>query len=151
MTGLLYRWSMSTERKLPWVTARWCWLLTAVTFMLCPPAEASSYICWIDRVVVADSGIRVFFSPAADIWGRMLPLSDTERRFTVKAGHVIWPDHEEAGLLIKTGEASFVVGGENNTCDITPAVVNGHGGLTARANFSAPGLKSHAEKFIPAT
>jgi hypothetical protein len=127
-------------------------LLTLIFLMpLCAPTFAGTYICWIDHVTRDVSGVRVFFSTNADIWGQFGHRpADNERRYSVRQGRVVWPDREEAALLMQPGEISMVIGGVENTCEIAFAVVDGHVGISARASFTPPGAQSHAGTFIPA-
>jgi hypothetical protein len=78
------------------------------------------------------------------------PPSESERRYSVRQGRIVWPDREEAALLMQPGEMSLVVGGAENTCEIAYAVVDGHVGVSAWASLAPPGVQSHAVTFIPA-
>ena len=126
--------------------------LTLIILMpICAPTIAGTYICWIDHVTSDVSGVRVFFSTNADIWGQFGHRpAENERRYSVRQGRVVWPDREEAALLVQPGETSMVIGGVENTCEIAFAVVDGRVGISARASFSPPGVQSHAGTFIPA-
>jgi hypothetical protein len=126
--------------------------LTLIILMpICTPTFAGTYSCWIDHVTSDVSGVRVFFSANADIWGKFghRPV-ENERRYSVRQGRVVWPDREEAALLMQPGEISMVVGGAENTCEIAFAVVDGHVGISARASFTPPAVQSNASTFIPA-
>lgn len=119
--------------------------------LLCVPTYAGTSICWIDHVTGDVSGVRVFFRNNADIWGRLGHRpGENERRYSVRQGRVVWPDREEAALLMLPGETSMVVSGVENTCEIAFAVVDGQVGISARANFTPPGVQSHAGTFISA-
>ena len=119
--------------------------------LVCAPTFAGTHICWIDHVTSDVSGVRVFFSTKADIWGRFgHRAADNERRYSVRQGRVVWPDREEAALLMRPGEISTVIGGVENTCEIAFAVFDGHVGISARASFTPPGVQSHSGTFIPA-
>jgi hypothetical protein len=126
--------------------------LTLIILMpICAPTFAGTSICWIDHVTSDVSGVRVFFRTNADIWGQLGHRpGENERRYSVRQGRVVWPDREEAALLMQPGEMSMVVGGVENTCEIAFAVVDGHVGISARASFTPPGVQSHADTFIPA-
>ena len=126
-------------------------LTLIILMLLCAPTFAGTSICWIDHVTGAVSGVRVFFRENADIWGRLGHRpGENERRYSVKEGRVVWPDREEAALLMLPGETSMVVGGVENTCEIAFALVDGRVGISARASFTPPGVQSHSGTFIPA-
>jgi hypothetical protein len=126
-------------------------LTLIILISTCAPTFAGTHICWIDHVTGDVSGVRVFFSTNADIWGQFgRRPTESERRYTVRKGHVVWPDREEAALLMRPGEMSMVVGGVENTCEIAFAVVDGQVGVSARASFTPPGVQTHAGTFIPA-
>jgi hypothetical protein len=125
--------------------------LTLIILMPCAPTFAGAYICWIDHVTTDVSGVRVYFSANADIWGQFSHRpAESERRYSVRRGRVVWPDREDAALLMQPGETSMVIGAIENTCEIAFAVVDGHVGVSARANFTPPGVQSQAGTFIPA-
>jgi hypothetical protein len=126
--------------------------LTLIILMpICAPTFAGTSICWIDHVTGDVSGVRVFFRKNADIWGRLGHRpGENERRYSVREGRVVWPDREEAALLVQPGETSMVIGGVENTCEIAFAVVDGQVGISARASFTPPGVRSYADTFIPA-
>ncbi len=128
-----------------------CFLMLLVLTPICAPTFAGNYICWIDHVTTDASGVRVFFNTNAGIWGQFGHRpAENERRYSVRQGRVVWPDREEAALLMQPGEMSLVVGSVENTCEIAFAVVDGHVGIAAQASFTPPGVQSHAGTFIPA-
>lgn len=127
------------------------YFVTPILMTFCTPALAGTSICWIDHVTSNASGVQVFFKANANIWGQFNHRPDeSERRYFVRDGRVVWPDREEAALLIKPGEISMVVGGVENTCNISFSVVGGRAGIYAKASFTPPGVQSYAEEFIPA-
>jgi hypothetical protein len=100
--------------------------LTLIILMpICAPTFAGTTICWIDHVTGDVSGVRVFFRKNADIWGRLGHRpGEHERRYSVRQGRIVWPDREEAALLVQPGETSMVIGGVENTCELALRLCN---------------------------
>ena len=81
-----------------------------------PPQSQVAHICWVDRVEIEESGVRVFFTDHA----------------------LVRPD--ERSVRLELGGTFWVGNSGHDSCIITVARKNAKLGVQAEANFFAAGM-----------
>ncbi len=104
-----------------------------------------NHICWIDHVWIDGKGVRVEFT-GGFFGGSIEPRG----QFSIKGKLISWPTGQtERGLFLTDGQSALLMGGVENICTISFAVVGGHIGIEASAEVTPTGMSSQsASTFI---